>query len=72
MARFVDLDEDGLEPRQHGGKPIWNGLPPHGPDLGETSVHEGKGLRNRTAHESVTDASNPNRNAMTQALGCYP
>lgn len=84
MARFVDLEEDDVEPPEHGGKPVWNGLLPRGPvdtashgrvgqaALGETPEHEGKELSDRTARESVTEASNPNRSAMIQALGCYP
>jgi hypothetical protein len=84
MARFVDLDADGVEPPQHGGKPIWNGLLPYRPidsascvraDKGhaaESEEGEGKEMHDREAHESVTEVCDPNRNAMTEALGCYP
>jgi hypothetical protein len=84
MARFVDLDEDDIEPAQHGGKPVWNGLLQHRPSdtasqarvdqghVAESQGDEGKEMRDRAAHESVTEVSNPNWNAMTEALGCYP
>jgi hypothetical protein len=31
MALFVDLDDDGPEPPQHGGKPMWTGILPRRP-----------------------------------------
>jgi hypothetical protein len=87
MALFVDLDDDGPEPPQHGGKPMWTGILPHRPatdvdteGAGEhrdyragLETEEAKGMHNREAREStVREIPNPNRNSMTEALGCDP
>jgi hypothetical protein len=86
MALFVDLDDEGTEPPQQGGNPIWNGLLPHrtvnsvntdrddeADKRSELEAETAKEMHNREAHEStVSEIPNPNRNSMTEALGCYP
>lgn len=66
MALFVDLDDE-VEPPQQGGKPVWNGR------VDAEEEEEQDDACDREAHESeVMYVPNPNRNSMTEALGCYP
>jgi len=85
MARFVDLDEDDAETPHQGVKPVWDGLLPIRPialvssaraDRDHVARADAEGAKARhdgEAHEfAVTKVPNPNRNSMTEALGCYP
>lgn len=79
MVVFVDLDEVGRgPPHLQGGKLVWSGTPdqpavaytdmPLPLDNGSAGPTGGEEME---AHElPVTEY--PNRNPMTEALGCYP
>ena len=79
MARFIELDDD--EPPQDlpGAKPLWHGAGAGaGAGAGETAPNRhgssgatSNGTRREEAHE-LPVRENPNRNSMTEALGCYP
>ena len=68
MVLFVDLEEDS-EPPEQGVAPHWSQLNQHGgreftdlQRLGGLSLGAGK----------TDERVNPNRNAVAEALGCYP
>jgi hypothetical protein len=78
MALFVDLDDDDVDATRgtyRGIKPVWNGNDQHTPAATNGSHHEPAsapdGHDREEAHESAV-RENPNRNSMTEALGCYP
>ena len=74
MARFIELDDDETPPDLPGAKPRWHGL-----GAGEAFTQYGTaisgapsdGTGREEAHE-LPVRENPNRNSMTEALGCYP
>jgi hypothetical protein len=79
MAVFVDLEEDDIEPPQD-GQPLWNGgldavkvaaVNANGGAASNASNGSSTGNQREEAHGLVV-RENPNRNSMTQALGCYP
>jgi hypothetical protein len=74
MAVFVDLGEEENEPPQR-GQPLLNGQAENGSGndnkARSTSIGSDIGNRREEAHELAVKEI-PNRNSMTQALGCYP
>ncbi|KAI1501510.1 hypothetical protein F5X99DRAFT_382779 [Biscogniauxia marginata] len=80
MALFVDLDDEGEPPQPHqqhlyGLKPDWNGdlaKQQHPPSGAAGSVTAPNGVANGRPAADHHERENPNRNGMTEALGCYP
>ncbi|KAI6361673.1 hypothetical protein MCOR25_006418 [Pyricularia grisea] len=86
MALFVDLGDEESEPPQdfHGGHPVWRSDPDQGcrpPSssnhpaavVGATPVGDSiRGVDDMDAEPTSELDTNPNQNATTRALGCYP
>lgn len=72
MVVFVDLDEDERDPPQlEGGRLVWRGAPSDPPPPPEDVTGPAARREEMEAHEPAV-AEYPNRNSMTEALGCYP
>ncbi|KAK1760542.1 hypothetical protein QBC47DRAFT_367434 [Echria macrotheca] len=68
MAVFVDLDEEEDEKRQNGQLPL---DAVKAAAVTEVVASKGTGKDREEAH-GLAVRDDPNRNSMTQALGCYP
>ena len=71
MVVFVDLDEEVEPPELHGSRmaqasEIWS---QNGSPTSSDNTQAGAAPR---SPEGLEERANPNRNAVTQALGCYP
>jgi len=67
MVLFLDLDES--EPPEKGNAPHWSQINQYGgPEFGALQRLGGLNLEGA----KTEDRFNPNRNAVAEALGCYP
>ena len=71
MVVFVDLEDESEPPELIGGNKHWS-LHDHASVLKGLSLEAGLGTGKVQVAGRDANRNNPNKNALTEALGCYP